>query len=96
MGGAYLALADDVSTQSVNPAGLASMCVIEAGFMHSIWVEDLSLEQLAVGFPAGRRGGIAIGLGYLNYGSFDKVTLDSAGLPVVGGSVNANALETKK
>ncbi len=73
MGEAFVAQADDLNSTAWNPAGLAQIPGHEAGFMHSIYLEETSLEYLAYVQPVFKGAGVGVNLIYLNYGKMDKV-----------------------
>jgi hypothetical protein len=51
MGGAYTALADDVTAIYWNPAGLAQLNRTELNFMHNEWFCGINYEFLAAAYP---------------------------------------------
>ena len=91
MGGAFSAVGQDVNALSSNPAGLALLDAPQLALMHNLWVQDLTTEHLAYGqaFPD-LRGGAALGLDYVNFGSVDKYNVVS-GVPVSAGSYSPMA-----
>jgi hypothetical protein len=78
MGEAEAALADDVNTLSVNPAGLPTLKGQEVALMHHAYVLDTSMEHLAWGMKVGEAMGIAAGFDYLNFGSVERYSYNSA------------------
>lgn len=56
LGGAVVALADDASGLSYNPAGMSQMLLGEVQATHVQWFEDLTLESLNGVFPLGSLG----------------------------------------
>lgn len=89
MGNAFGAIADDVSTLDINPAGLPLLSGPQILLMHNQWFQDVTMERGAFGMPLGT-GGLGFSFDYLNYGSIDGFTLNGSNLPVATGSVNAN------
>lgn len=91
MGGAFSAVGQDVNALSSNPAGLALLDGPQLALMHDLWVQDLTTEHLAYGqaFPD-LKGGGALGLDYVNFGSVDKYNV-VAGVPVAAGSYSPSA-----
>jgi outer membrane protein OmpA-like peptidoglycan-associated protein len=89
MGNAFGAIADDVSTLDINPAGLPLLSGPQILLMHNEWFQDVTMERGVFGMPLGN-GGLGFSLDYLNYGSIDGFTLNSNNIPVASGSVNAN------
>ncbi|MEW6620198.1 MAG: PorV/PorQ family protein [bacterium] len=51
LGGAYTALADDVTSIYWNPAGLARINQPEFNFMHNEWFEGINYEFVGVAYP---------------------------------------------
>lgn len=51
MGGAYTALADDVTAIYWNPAGLAQLNQTELNVMHNDWFSGINYEFLALAYP---------------------------------------------
>lgn len=51
LGGAYTALADDVTAIYWNPAGLAQLDQIELNFMHNQWFSGINYEFLGAAYP---------------------------------------------
>lgn len=68
MGGAYTALAEDVSAVSWNPAGLSLLTRRELGGMHAELSEGMRYNFLGYAHPAGR-GVLGAGLMHLSQGS---------------------------
>jgi len=89
MGNAFGAIADNVSTIDINPAGLSLLSGPQILLMHNEWFQDVAMERGVFGMPLGN-GGLGFSLDYLNYGSIDGLTLNSNNIPVASGSVNAN------
>lgn len=85
MGEAFVAKADDLNAPSWNAAGLAQVGGMQAGFMHTIYLEETSLEYLAFAIPVMQGAGLGVNLMMLNFGSLDKVNETAAGLPEVVG-----------
>ncbi|MCK5242550.1 PorV/PorQ family protein [bacterium] len=83
MGEAFVAKADDANATYWNPAGLGQIQGYHASFMHNIYLEDTSLEYLAYAQNLFEGAGIGANLMILNFGSMDKVDIDSSGLPVI-------------
>jgi outer membrane protein OmpA-like peptidoglycan-associated protein len=94
MGNAFGAIADDVSTLDINPAGLPLLSGPQILLMHNQWFQDVAMERGVFGMPLGN-GGLGFSFDYLNYGSIDGYTLNASNLPVASGSVNANGFNGK-
>ncbi|MDD5688213.1 MAG: PorV/PorQ family protein [Elusimicrobia bacterium] len=92
MGGAQVAVAEDVNSVYWNPAGLGSVSATELSFMHLSLFEGISYEYLAVGHPINESSTIGLQIMYVSYGSMDKTLEDAnGGYDAVGsvGSFNA-------
>jgi len=76
MGGGTSALSG-LDTQSLNPAGLASLGGAQASLGHSILVQDASLEHLGAGYSPMAGTGAALGFDYVRMGTVDGFTVDS-------------------
>jgi len=92
MGEASIAVADDVNTLSVNPAGLAGLNGQEASLFHHMYVADTAEEHAAYGLSLGQGSGAALSFDYLNFGSVDKYTLDSGGNLTADGTLNPSGM----
>jgi hypothetical protein len=88
MGGASVALADDVNTLSVNPAGLGGLMGQQVSLMHNDYVQDTSLEHVAYGLGLGSSDGVGVSLDYMNYGSIPTNTVSNGELVATGSSIN--------
>ena len=91
MGGAGVAVADDVNAASLNPAGLAQLKGQEVSLMHKAYVLDSSIEHLGYGLGLNDHLGVALSLDYMNYGSVDKFSLDATNKLVASGSFNPSS-----
>ena len=71
LGGAFTAVSEGASAGYWNPAGLTSLDGGEVTLGHFSWLQDISVEQAAIGFPL--RDGLVAGvsLTYVNYGAID-------------------------
>jgi hypothetical protein len=78
MGEAGVAIADDVNAASVNPAGLSQLTGQEVAFMHHAYILDSAAEHLAYGLKLIENLGLSVSLDYLNFGSVNKYTVDTA------------------
>jgi hypothetical protein len=90
LGEAGVALADDVSTASLNPAGLVQLQGQQLSFMHDVRVLDMAVENLAYGLKVGENVGLAAAVSYVNFGSIEKFRVDNNVL-VADGSFNPSA-----
>ena len=72
MGGAYTAVANDVTAVFWNPAGLAVQNPFQLSFMHSVLFVDTSLDFLAASAPTERFGSFGVSLISLSSGNFEQ------------------------
>lgn len=72
MGGAFVGLADDVSSLTWNPAGLANVRAAELSLMHTAYLADTSYEVLGYAQPLPAIGTIAASVHVLNYGNMPR------------------------
>jgi hypothetical protein len=70
MGSAYTALAEGAGAIAYNPAGLASLKSVEAGFSHTEWLMDSRHDFVGIAVPVNRKGlrgkgfeGLVLGVG---------------------------------
>lgn len=78
MGGASVALGDDINTIQSNPSGLAMLNKNEVSFTHLIWFEDITYDCMSFVFPTKVYGTFGGGVNILRYG--DIKGYDSAGM----------------
>jgi hypothetical protein len=69
MGGAGVAVADDLMGSNQNPAALGRLWRQEASFLHASWLQDVSYNYLGYAYPTQTRGTFAGSLLSLDYGS---------------------------
>jgi hypothetical protein len=89
MGGAFTAMADDVTALTWNPAGVALLSHPEVGYLHMLYLSDIGYNFGGVAVPlSGGEDTFGIGAGIVNLGtgSFDS-TLGLA--PAVSAGDNA-------
>ena len=72
MGGAYTALANDVTAVYWNPAGLATQDPFQISFMHAMLFLDTSLDFLVASAPTERYGSFGVGILALTSGGFEQ------------------------
>ncbi|MDD5688425.1 MAG: PorV/PorQ family protein [Elusimicrobia bacterium] len=89
MGGAQVAVAEDVNSVYWNPAGLGSVSSTELSFMHLSLFEGINYEYLALGHPVSEDSTIGLQIMYLNYGNIDKTLEDVNGAYDTVGSVGS-------
>jgi len=88
MGSAYVAVSDDPSAVTWNPAGLAFLRSSELLAQHGAWF-GTNKESVYFGLPLPKAGTLGVAGGYVDYGSFDGRGEDGAPL----GSYSANQLD---
>ena len=79
LGGAYTAMASEATAAYWNPAGLSGIEGAEVTFGHYAWFQDITVEQMSLGFPLGDKFSGALSATYLNYGTIQGY--DASGLP---------------
>ncbi len=84
-GGACVASALGVGSLSWNPAGLGRSGMPQLEGMHSFYLQDTSLEQLAYVQPIGTNGGLGVQAVYVNYGTLEQ-TEEVDSVPQVTGT----------
>ncbi|MDD5688431.1 MAG: PorV/PorQ family protein [Elusimicrobia bacterium] len=89
MGGAQVAVAEDINSVYWNPAGLGSVSANELSFMHLSQFEGINYEYLAIGHPINESATIGLQIMYLNYGNIDKTLEDATGAYDTIGSVGS-------
>jgi hypothetical protein len=80
MGGAYVAVADDLNALLWNPAGLANVTSPEVGALYAAYVAQTSFQVLGYAQPAGRLGTFAGAASFFDYGSMTTTVASSDGL----------------
>jgi hypothetical protein len=86
-GGAFAAEADGVAALTWNPAGLGRTEQIQLEGMHTFFLQDTTLEQLAYAQSVGTGGGFGVQALYVNYGSLDRTEVVD-GIPQTTGTFN--------
>lgn len=81
MGEAQAAAADDAYALYWNPAGLSRLRRTQITAMHNSWFGGINSEYAAYVQPL-VRGGIGLGLNYVNFGEFKKYGIDANNYPV--------------
>lgn len=75
MGGAYTALANDISSSYWNPAGLARIGAREAYFNHVDWILDVKMDHAAFAMDAGDFGTLGGFVSVMSMGDMPVRTL---------------------
>ena len=71
LGGAYTAISSGASAGYWNPAGLTSLEGGEVTLGHFSWLQDITVEQAAIGFPVSQDLVAGASFTYVNYGTID-------------------------
>jgi opacity protein-like surface antigen len=74
MGGAFTAVADDISALYWNPAGLARMSGGQASFNHVNWIADVQYDAASAAVMVEGLGMLAVGFSATNVGEMDVTT----------------------
>src|SRR5689334_22693157 len=89
MGGAFSALADDITALYWNPAGIARLKGINAGASYTAWFAGITHNFIAGVVPISDRYRFGVSLTVLDNGSLSKATIDK---DANSGTFNANDL----
>ncbi len=76
MGGAFVAVANDVSAMYWNPAGIADLRGIGLMFDHTQWIADIKYEVLGATIDLGPYGGLGVNVTASNIGDMAVTTVD--------------------
>lgn len=71
LSGAFTALSTGASATYWNPAGIGADRHVEALLGHTAWYQDIALENGAVSFALGDRGGLGVSFTVLDYGDIN-------------------------
>jgi hypothetical protein len=75
MGGAYVAVADDITSMYWNPAGIARLDRAEAQFSHTRWIADVSFNYAAFALPLGNVGTVGVNATFLSMDEMERTTV---------------------
>lgn len=89
MGGAYSALADDITALYWNPAGIAKLQGTNVGASYSRWFADITHNYVGAVIPISEKYRVGVSLAVVDYGSMERTTLER---DFNGGTFNANDL----
>ena len=78
MGGAYVAVVDDINAVYWNPAGLVQLKTREFSFIHTAWLEKIHHETVSFAAPGNQR--FAYGLSVVFFGTTDIDRRTAAGI----------------
>ena len=76
MGGAYSAVADDISSTYWNPAGIASLSGPQAMFCNTRWIADVNFNYVSIAFPMGDMGSLGVNAAFLTMDEMERTTID--------------------
>jgi hypothetical protein len=76
MGGAFTAVADDITAFYWNPAGLARMKSNEALFNHVNWIADIKYDVGGAAIQIEGFGSLGVMFGILNIGEMERTTIE--------------------
>ena len=75
MGGAFVAVASDVSSMYWNPAGVAHITNTEAMFCNTRWIADINFNYAAVGVNLGNVGAMGLNATFLTMDQMERTTI---------------------
>ncbi|HOP31951.1 MAG TPA: PorV/PorQ family protein [Candidatus Hydrothermia bacterium] len=75
LGGAFIAISDDINGLSVNPSGLKDLKERAVLANYTDWIGDFTYSYLAYAMPV-PYGALGVQVGFMSYGSFEETTLD--------------------
>jgi len=75
MGGAFVSVADDISSMYWNPAGLARMKQGEATFSNTRWIADIAYNYAGVAVPMGQFGTVGVNAAFLTMDEMLRTTV---------------------
>ncbi len=76
MGGAFVATANDVSAMYWNPAGIGQLQSVEAIFVHTEWLAEITYDYAGIVFPLYGYGTLGLNITTLNMGEMLVRTVD--------------------
>lgn len=89
MGGAYSALADDITALYWNPAGIAKLEATNVGATYTRWFADITHNFIGATMPISEKYRVGVSLTVVDYGSMERATLEK---DFNAGTFNANDL----
>ncbi|HBU69307.1 MAG TPA: hypothetical protein DEE98_02875 [Elusimicrobia bacterium] len=72
MGEAFVGVADDIDSITWNPAGLVQINEAQQTFMHTLWLDGISIDYIAYAERLGPRSALGAGIEYLTSGDIDR------------------------
>jgi hypothetical protein len=76
MGGAFVATANDISAMYWNPAGIGGLKQMEAIFVHTQWLADITFDYAGILFPMFSWGTIGLSITALTMDEMEVRTVD--------------------
>jgi hypothetical protein len=89
MGGAYSALADDITALYWNPAGIARLENTNVGATYTRWFADITHNFIGATMPISEKYRVGVSLTVVDYGTMERATLEK---DFNAGTFNANDL----
>jgi hypothetical protein len=89
MGGAYSALADDISSLYWNPAGIAKLNGTNVGASYTRWFAGITHNFVGATMPISEKYRVGVSLTVVDYGAMERSTLEK---DYNAGTFNANDL----
>lgn len=75
MGGAYVAVAEDVTAMYWNPSGIARIENFSVLFHHTTWIADIGLNYVGVVLPVGNIGSFGVNITSLTMDDMERTTI---------------------
>jgi len=75
MGGAYVAVADEITAMYWNPAGVARLNTAQTAFTHTKWLADVNFNYAAVVVPLGNLGNVGANATFLTMDEMERTTI---------------------
>ena len=76
LGGAYVGLADDITTMAWNPAGISNLDKMSFGVTHAQLYAGITHSFFGYTFPMGNSNTVGLSAVYLNSGEMEVTTID--------------------
>ncbi len=75
MGGAFVAVASDITSMYWNPAGVARLDQAQAMFTHTKWIADVAFNYAAFALPLGNVGTVGVNATFLTMDEMERTTV---------------------
>ena len=76
MGGAFVAISDDISGMYWNPSGITRINRTQVLFCHTQWIAEISFNYAGIAVPLGGMGTIGISSKFLSTDDLERTTID--------------------